>query len=256
MKHIADIQPGGFIVDNEYHKAIGEMLQERDAAILALAGDKAIISGVEADGATTTAGVVTFNGKIYRFVAGETAANVITKRIAIDRPNASQIDAPAFYEDVIEFGDTPDTGFETFPFADFTRVKTLQDLAVDENLVNVVPTWESITGKPAFLGVKVLGRLIIGELGTGNTVTVSGDLTSATVVEDNNDDQRFRVNFASLGTTNYFPQVQVLSKATQFTHDNEIITTVRNLTATSFDILTRELVLTTQNIEILVQIIV
>jgi hypothetical protein len=148
MKHIADIQPGGFIVDNEYHKAIGEMLQERDAAILALAGDKAIISGVEADGANTTAGVVTFNGKIYRFVAGETAANVITKRIAIDRPNASQIDAPAFYEDVIEFGDTPDTGFDSFPFSDLKRY---------------------YVNEPKYKEIKILGRNVTNEelAGTG-----------------------------------------------------------------------------------------
>jgi microcystin-dependent protein len=118
MKHIADIQPGGFIVDNEYHKTIGEMLQERDAAILALAGNKAIISGVEADGANTTDGMVTFNGKIYRFIGGATASDITTKRIAIDRPNASQINAPAFYEDVIEFGTD---GFDTFPLADLRR---------------------------------------------------------------------------------------------------------------------------------------
>ena len=114
MKHIADIQPGGFIVDNEYHTTIGEMLKERDSAIIGIAGNKTIISGVTADGLNTIDGIVTYNGKIYRFVGGVTSANVTTRRVADDRPNASQIDAPAFYEDVMEFGDD---GLDTFAFA-------------------------------------------------------------------------------------------------------------------------------------------
>jgi hypothetical protein len=118
MKHIADIQPGGFIVDNEYHLSIGEMINERDATILALAGNKAIISGVQVDGSNHTAGVVTYNGKLYTFIAGVTQTQVTTKKVALDRPNANQVDAPAFYEDVIEFGTD---GFETFAFSELVR---------------------------------------------------------------------------------------------------------------------------------------
>lgn len=118
MKHIADIQPGGFIVDNEYHVSIGEMIKERDAAILALAGDNAIISGVQVSGSNHTAGVVAYNGKLYSFIAGVTQTSVTTKKVALDRPNANQVDAPAFYKDVIEFGND---GFETFNFSDLVR---------------------------------------------------------------------------------------------------------------------------------------
>jgi microcystin-dependent protein len=159
MKHIADIQPGGFIVDNEYHKTIGEMLQERDAAILALAGDKAIISGVEADGANTTAGVVTFNGKIYRFIAGLTAVNVTTKRIAIDRPNASQINAPAFYEDVMEFGTD---GFETFEFSDLHRYYPSNTQSKEIKILGRNVTNEELAGTGWFLAN--------GQNGTDNLV--------------------------------------------------------------------------------------
>lgn len=162
MIHLADIQSGGFIVDNEYHKKIGEMLQERDAAILALAGDKAIISGVEADGGNTTAGVVTFNGKIYRFIAGVTATNVVTKRIAIDRPNASQINAPAFYEDVIEFGDAPDAGFETFPFNDLKRYYPSNTQVKEIKILGRNVTNEELAGTGWFLAN--------GQNGTDNLV--------------------------------------------------------------------------------------
>ncbi|MEE9408116.1 MAG: hypothetical protein V3V28_08585 [Polaribacter sp.] len=118
MKHIAEIAVGGFIVDNEYHKTIGEMIAQRDVAILSLVGNKAIISGVTVDAANHTNGIITYNGKIYSFVGGVTQATVTTKRVAIDRPNESQVDAPAYYEDIIAFGDD---GLETFPFSDLNR---------------------------------------------------------------------------------------------------------------------------------------
>jgi hypothetical protein len=118
MIHIADIEPGGFIVDNEYHKKIGEMIKERDASILSLAGNKVIIYGVQPNGINTTSGQVSYNNKIYRFIGGETQETVTIKRIAIDRPNASSIPSPAFYEDVLEFGDD---GLETFNLSELKR---------------------------------------------------------------------------------------------------------------------------------------
>tara|TARA_R110002126_G_scaffold274766_1_gene419965 strand:+ start:1958 stop:2716 length:759 start_codon:yes stop_codon:yes gene_type:complete len=251
MKHIADIQPGGFIVDNEYHKTIGEMLKQRDESILALVGDKAILSGVVVTGSNATDGIVTFNGKIYRFVPGVTAVNVTTKRIAIDRPNASQIDSPAFYEDVIEFGSD---GFDTFPFADLTRVKNLQEIITDANLVNVAPAWAAITGKPTFVSKILKGKLIIGDV-AGATVSSSGDITSASIIEASGPDMRIRVNFNSIGITDYIPTIVVDSKNASYNEDNEVILSIKSRTTTSFDILVREVISASQNIDVLIQII-
>jgi hypothetical protein len=126
MKHIADIQPGGFLVDNEYHKEVGAMIAQRDALIYNLTGDKCIISGVEnISGTTYSEGYITFNNKVYRFLGGNFNTNVSIQRIEHQRPNASQVLAPAFYEDVIAFGND---GSNTFPFSDLKRVNNLSSL--------------------------------------------------------------------------------------------------------------------------------
>jgi hypothetical protein len=148
MKHIADIQPGGFIVDNEYHLSIGEMINQRDAAIIALAGDKAIISGVLVAGASHTAGVVTYNGKLYSFAAGTTQATVTIKKVALDRPNANQVDAPAFYEDIIEFGND---GFATFNFSDLKRYYVNQPRSKEIKILGENITNAQLAGTGWFL---------------------------------------------------------------------------------------------------------
>lgn len=177
MKHIADIQPGGFIVDNEYHLSIGEMINQRDATILALAGDKAIISGVELDGGNHTAGVVTYNGKIYSFIAGATQTQVTTKKIALDRPNANQVDAPAFYEDVIEFGSD---GLETFAFSELTRVDNLSKLIlaeeseVSDNDLEKIVTLKNLLIRIGSTTVRALLRFATpSEISTGTKTDVA-----------------------------------------------------------------------------------
>lgn len=254
MKHIAELATGGFITDNFHHHWVRDMIKQRDTAILSIVGDKAIINGVEISGdpEVASSGFVTYNGKIYSFIGGLKQSTVTVKRDATDRPNSTGIPSAAYYEDIMEFGDD---GLETFNFSELKRVKNVQDILTDESLVNTAPAWDDITNKPTFLMRKVYGRIIIGNLGAG-TISSSGDITSATIAEDNADDQRIIVNFASVGTSNYVPNIKVLSKAASFTLDNDIILTVRNLTPTSFEILTRELVLGTQNIDILIQIIV
>lgn len=126
MKHIADIQPGGFLVDNQYHKEVGAMIAQRDVLIYNLTGDKCIISGaLETSQNNYSEGFVTFNGKVYRFLGGAFNANISLKRIEHQRPNASQVLAPAFYEDVISFGND---GTNTFPFSELKRVDSLSNL--------------------------------------------------------------------------------------------------------------------------------
>jgi hypothetical protein len=130
MKHIADIQPGGFLVDNEYHKEVGAMIAQRDQLIYALTGDKCIISGVvNTSGTTYSEGYITFNNKVYRFLGGAFNTNVSIQRIEHERTNASQVLAPAFYEDVIAFGNDGDN---TFPFSDLKRIDNLHSLILAE----------------------------------------------------------------------------------------------------------------------------
>lgn len=126
MKNIADIQPGGFLVDNKYHNEIASIITQRDNLIYGLTGNKCIISGViEESENIFSEGYTTFNGKVYRFLGGQKNTNVTIQRIEYERPNASQILAPAFYEDVMVFGND---GLETFPFSELKRVDSLSNL--------------------------------------------------------------------------------------------------------------------------------
>ena len=254
MKHIAELPLGGFITDNYHHEFIESMIKERDAAILAVAGNKAIISGVVVSGvpAAATTGIVVYNGKLYTFLPGEVQTEVTTKRIAIDRPNASGIDAAAYYQDVIEFGND---GLETFPFAELKRVKTLQEIILDDSLVNVVPEWDSITGKPAFLTRKMLGTIILGDVPDAS-VSHSGDISTSSIIETDGNDQHLRITFPTVGTSSYIPNVAIDSKSADFNKDNDVIWSIKSRTATTLDILLRDVSGAVQNINIIVQIIV
>ena len=252
MKHIADLAVGGFITDNYHHEWIEAMIKQRDASILALAGDNAIVSGVEISGSTATAGVVVYNGKIYTFLSGTVQTEVTTKRVATDRPNASGIPAAAYYEDIIEFGDD---GLETFNFSELTRIKNLQELATDENLVNVVPTWASITGKPSFLTKKMFGTIILGDVPDAS-VSHSGDISTSSIIETDGNDQHLRITFPTVGTSSYIPNVAIDSKSADFDNDNDVIWSIKSRTATTLDILLRDVSGAVQNINIIVQIIV
>ena len=66
---------------------------------------------------------------------------------------------------------------------------------------------------------------------------------------------RIRVNFASIGISDYIPTLVVDSNNASYNEDNEVILSVKSRTATYFDILVREMVSAAQNIDVLIQII-
>lgn len=255
MKHIAEIEPGGFITDNFHHHWVRDMIKQRDTAILAIAGDKAIITGVEISGdpEVASSGFVTYNGKIYSFIAGLKQATVTVKRDATDRPNASGIPSAAYYEDIMTFGDD---GLETFDFSDLKRVKNLQQILLDETLVNTAPAWDDITDKPTFLMRKVFGKISVGDIGVTSVPSFSGNILSAVMLNNDGDDMRFKVTFDSVGTTNYMPMLQLVSKSANYETDNDVFAMAKNITETSFEILVREVQPINQNLDILIQIIV
>lgn len=256
MKHIAELAVGGFITDNFHHHWVRDMIKQRDTAILAIAGDKAIINGVEISGDPEVAsdGFVTYNGKIYSFVGGVKQATVTVKRNATDRPNSSGIQSAAYYEDTMQFGND---GLETFNFSELKRVKNLQEILLDETLVNTAPAWDDITGKPSFLNRVIYGTVTFGDIGSASTSPVTGDIISVTKLnEDNGTDSRFQINFASIGTSNYIPTVILESLSANYDLDNDVIVSYKNITATSFQLLLREMATITQNIMARIQIVV
>ena len=147
MKHIDEIQLGGFRTDNILWNYISGMIQERDELLSSIYGDKKILTGVIVDTVndTVTSGIVVYNGKLYSFSGGDLADDIAVKKTNTLRPNLSGIDAPAFYEDVMEFGTD---GVETFPFSDLTR-------------------WYSAA--PQYKEIKFLGREVTNDelVGTG-----------------------------------------------------------------------------------------
>ncbi|WP_373942670.1 hypothetical protein OEG92_05610 [Polaribacter sejongensis] len=148
MKHIAELERGGFIIDGEFAETVGEMISQRDTAVASLAENKAIISGVEVSGTSRTNGIVSLNGKLYSFIGGVAQANVTTKKVAVNRPNASQVDAPAFYIDTLQFGED---GTETFPFDELTRYYSAQPKYKEIKIIGRNITNEELAGTGWFL---------------------------------------------------------------------------------------------------------
>jgi microcystin-dependent protein len=185
MKHLAELAVGGFITDNYHHEWNEAALKERDAAIIAIAGDKTIITGVIVDSGNATAGVVTYNGKLYTFLPGALQATVTTKRVATDRPNAVGIPAAAYYEDIIEFGDD---GLETFDFADLKRYYNNQPETKEIKIIGRNITNEELAGSGWFLANGANGTDNLVDrffVGAGNEYVVgnTGGLKQVTLTE-------------------------------------------------------------------------
>lgn len=113
-----------------------------------------------------------------------------------------------------------------------------------------------IKNKPAILNTLLQGKVNGINVGSGGSVgTVEGGITSATVLNSPSSDLRIRVNFSNIGTTVYHPIITLLSNSADWDQDNDVYCSVKNLTATSFEILFREDVDNNQDISTLITII-
>jgi hypothetical protein len=93
------------------------------------------------------------------------------------------------------------------------------------------------------------GHVLIGDLASGTSTTIGGDITSASK-SNSGSSSTITVNFADQGSTNFVPMISLTSLGTA-DDDNDVETPViRNITATSFDIFLNETNGTTQNLRI------
>ena len=153
-----------------------------------------------------------------------------------------------------------------------TNVAAITGLSVEGNtvidvlkgLIQVQSDWtqadnsqpDFIKNKPLIINNLLQGKVNGIQVGTGGTVgTVEGGVTSAVVLNDTSGDLRIRVNFANIGTTSYHPILTIQSNNANWDLDNDVFCMVKNMTATSFEVLFRETVGNTQDLSLIITVI-
>ena len=253
MRHLDTMEQGGYPFDDISIAYLQQMHDDRDSFIHAIFGDDKILQGLIFNPATNSYsdGLITTNGKLYHFVGG--ASNQKISKITLETKRAYEDgnQKKAFINEFYQFGSN---GADVVDFSTLKRVKNLPELMEDENLVNVDPEWAGIKNKPIFLTQKIFGIVHLGDTSASSPI-VSGSITSAQVLDTGSADERIRFNFASIGTSQYVPNVVLISKGSNYNQDNDVILTLKNLTSSSFEILLREIGSALQNLEFRVQII-
>ncbi|MEK0370405.1 MAG: hypothetical protein QQN55_04520, partial [Nitrosopumilus sp.] len=113
-----------------------------------------------------------------------------------------------------------------------------------------------IKNKPSVFNLLLQGSLDgIDPGGAGAIGNVGGDITSASILNSAADDMRIRVNFSSIGTSNYHPIITLLSEDANWDNDNDVYIMVRNLTPTSFEVLFKEEAPNVQDLKLLISVI-
>ena len=263
MKHLDAMQEGGYPFDDVSIAYLQEMHDNRDSFLVSVFGDKKIVKGIELNTQSNlySDGLLTVNGKLYHFVGGAPQAIISKKVIETKRTQEDGVDKKAYINEFYEFGAN---GTDQVNFADLIRVKNLHELATDETLINVQPNWVENNGtkasfiknKPSLLTTRIFGKVKYNGGVPANSLTASGGITSAQILNTNNFDQRIKVNFPSVGTSNYVPIIAVESNGANYNEDNDVLLSIKNITASSFDILSREISPSNQNISVRIQIIV
>lgn len=112
-----------------------------------------------------------------------------------------------------------------------------------------------IKNKPNTVALLLQGKVNGIDVGSGTIPTVSGGFSTVTVLDSSGDDMRLRVNFPTIGTATYHPIVTLQSNSSDFDTDNDVKAMVKNLTASSFELLLKEDVGNGQDITAIVSII-
>lgn len=137
-------------------------------------------------------------------------------------------------------------------------------LDVMKSLIQIQSDWNQADNtEPDFIKNKpsVVDLLLQGSLdgidvgGAGAIGSVGGGITSASILNSANDDTRIRVNFSSIGTSNYHPIITLLSEDPNWDLDNDVYCMVRNLTPTSFEVLFKEEASNPQDLKLLISVI-
>ncbi len=263
MKQLDQMAEGGYPFDDVSINYLQQMHNERDAFIAAIIGDKKIIKGVvySSDSNSYSDGLIVIADKLYHFVGGSAQTTISKQTIVTKRQYKDGLEKEAFINEFYEFGDA---GTDAIAFNELKPVDNLYDLLSNELIKNVQPDWNIsdsdslsfIKNKPTLVKSRVYGKIIIGTVPPPITLSVTGGLTSATRLNSDGFDSRIRVNFPSVGTADYVPIIALESKNSDYRKDNDVILSVKNITATSFEILLAEQTGEDQNVNIIVQIIV
>ena len=247
MIHIAELELGGFITDNYYHEMVGEMIKQRDSIIVSIAGDKAIVSGVIIAGSpeVATEGVVVYNNKVYSFIGGNVQDDVTIKRIAIDRPNSAQILSPAYYKDVIQFGND---GLETFSFSELKRTDNLSTI---KGVLSQVPSETKVGLSRPATSQEIEGGaksdVFISPSNFPSSVLKQLKSDSYTIGNIPATDHNVTISFSDIGTSNYIIIGNLVSLSNDPQGDNDIVWVYYDKTATGFSISFREITGGTKN---------
>ncbi len=262
MKYLDEMAEGGYPFDDVSINYLQQMHNERDAFIAAIIGDKKIIKGVvySSDSNSYSDGLIVIGDKLYHFVGGSAQTTISKQTIVTKRQYKDGLEKEAFINEFYEFGDA---GTDAIAFNELKRVDNLHDILSNELIKNVQPDWNIsdsdslsfIKNKPTLVKNRLYGRVKLGDV-PSNSISTEGGISSATILNTDGPATRIRVNFPSVGTANYVPIVAIDSKSSNYNVDNEVILSLKNITATSFEILLEEQTSETQNVDVVVQIIV
>mgnify|MGYP000100182694 CR=1 FL=1 len=263
MKHLDEMQPGGYPFDDISIAYLQQMHNDRDSFIHSVFGDNKIVKGVvlNAQSNLYSDGLITVGGKLYHFVGGTPNATISKKIIETKRFYEDGLEKKAFINEFYEFGAS---GTDAIDFSELKRIKNLSELEFDENLINKQPNWNEndstkidfIRNKPILVSTKIFGKVKYNGGVPASSLSVSGNLSSAQILNTDGYDQRIKVNFSSVGTTNYVPVIALESQGSNYNTDNDVLLSIKNITASSFEILSREISGNSQNVSVMVQIIV
>ncbi len=217
---------------NIYQDTLGFMQDSYDRRILALAsilGDNVIVSGVQELGPNVTSGWVIMNGELLPFTGGPvTAGWKIMKETTVDPESFADGAQQGVYEkNVARISNIEGTAYTSFFRLDTlkTVITVLNDLLDD--FTTHTHAWSEITDKPT------IPSITTGSFLVGNAPNADGN---------------FLVNIPDQGTTNYRVLGTLVSQGANWNDDNDVIWMIREKTATSFRLLTKEVVDRGQNL--------
>jgi hypothetical protein len=215
-----------------------------------------IISGVNA---VISAGVNVTLQDGYVFLNGETLkvdAQVVPRTVSTDLYQFLKVTTNPS-AGIRNFRDSTTQNVYEENRAIAVNVASITDLAVNgdtmqdvlKTAIQVQTDWDQadnsqpdyLKNKPAILNVLLQGGVNGIDVGGAGFGSIFGGVTGVSVVENFGSDYRIRVNFNSLGTSNYHPLITLQSNLVDWNADNDVFCMVKSLTPTSFDVLFREL---------------
>lgn len=256
------VSASGFPGTTETWRFIQNAWREPLNALALLSGDKTVVAGMIETGNNVSDGFISFQGAIYPFQGGIKQATIslvketVNSTYDVDLDNDGQQDSlPQYETSYFRFGSGGET---TFLYSNLTRLKTIQELSnfslptgivIDPNylpltqaliisLTNVQADWNVVNNESdAFIKNKpsLFNPLRIGS-------SLLGDFPSET-------DTKRTITFPSIGTSQYIVVGSMVSADSNWDLNNDVVWSIGAKTATSFELLGREVSPNVQNVK-------